>query len=438
MTNSQKPNGPTKSNLVGTIQRATSNEFAEVNSIEALIDQFEHAGQDSPNGDKVWLASNLQLLLGYQKWGTFEQAITRAMTACTNAGHQVKDHFQEVSPSIGKTSKRGRSAKDFKLDRYACYLIAQNASSSMRQVAFAQTYFAIQTRRQELADRDGVDFDTFSENQKRFYLRNQVVDENKRLARAAKTAGVTTNNDFGKFQNRGYQGLYGGRKAEEIKSYKHLPKKANILDHMGSTELAANLFRITQTEEKLRSKNIMGKENACNAHYEVGKKVRQAMQELSGIMPEDLPAAEDVRKIARQERKQQRIHTVKSQNRVKQPLTTSQETQLVEIDLAKDLWKYALLIMSIQPNGEIATATLIDKLPEYIALSAKHLATNKNRRDSKFSQRVRNLKSHKTSKSNFIYKGYAEAIKGGFRITPQGLEFVWNYFSEQPPLNQRQ
>lgn len=437
MTNSQKPNDPTKSNLAGPIKQTKSNEFSEVNSIEALIDQFEDAGQDSSNGDKVWRASNLQLLLGYQKWGTFEQAITRAMTACTNAGHRVKDHFQEVSPPIGKTSKSVRSAKDFKLDRYACYLIAQNASSSMRQVAFAQTYFAIQTRRQELADRDGIDFDTLSENQKRLYLRHQVVAENKRLASAAKTAGVVTGKDFGKFQNKGYQGLYGGRKVEEIKAYKHLTKKANILDHMGSTELAANLFRITQTEEKLRGKNIVGKENACNAHYEVGQKVRQTMQELSGIMPEDLPAAEDVKRIARQERKQQRIHTVKPQNRVKQPLTTSQEIQLVEIDLAKDLWKYALLIMSIQPNGEVTTAALIDKLPKYITLSDKYLTTNKSRRDSKFSQRVRNLKSHKTSKSNFIYKGYAESIKGGFKITPQGLEFVWNYFSEQAPLNQR-
>lgn len=433
MTRNQKPDEPIGSNLIKTIQQDTLVNPNEVDSIETLIDQFEHAGQDSPNGDKVWFARNLQSLLGYQKWVTFEQVIIKAMTACSNAGHQVNNHFQKISPFIGKPLKNGKTAKDFKLDRYACYLIAQNASSSMRQVAFAQTYFAIQTRRQELADRDGVDFDTLSENQKRLYLRHQVVAENKRLASAARTAGVITSKDFGKFQNRGYQGLYGGRKAAEIKTYKHLPKKANILDHMGSTELAANLFRITQTEEKLRGKNIVGKENACNAHYEVGQKVRQTMQELSGIMPEDLPAAEDVRKIARQERKQQQMHAAKPQNRAKCPLTPSQETQPVEIDLTKDLWKYALLIMSIQPNGEIATATLIDKLPEYIALSDKHLATNKNRRDSKFSQRVRNLKSHKTSKSNFIYKGYAEAIKGGFRITPRGLEFVWNYFSEQPP-----
>ncbi len=432
MINNQKHD---KSNFIEKPQQNRQMNPNEISSIEALIDQFEHAGQDSQNGDKVWLARNLQSLLGYQKWGIFEQVITRAMTACANAGHQVENHFQEVSPLIKQTSKNSRLTKDFKLDRYACYLIAQNASSSMKQVAFAQTYFAIQTRRQELADRDGVDFNTLSENQKRLYLRHQVVAENKRLASAAKTAGVVTNKDFGKFQNRGYQGLYGNRKAEEIRTYKHLPKKANILDHMGSTELAANLFRITQTEEKLRGKNIVGKENACNAHYEVGRKVRQTMKELSGIMPEDLPVAEDVKKIARQERKQQRMRAAKSQNHVKPSLPTSQEAQLVEIDLTKDLWKYALLIMSIQSDGEITTAALIKKLPEYIALSDKHLVTNGSRGDSKFSQRVRNLKSHKTSRSNFIYKGYAEAIKGGFKITPQGLEFVWNYFSERLPRN---
>lgn len=201
----------------------------------------------------------------------------RAEIACQNAGHEPSEHFQEVFPSARKNPEGGRPARNYELSRYASYLIAQNASSRLKAVAFAQTYFAIQTRRQELADRDGVDFDALSENQKRLYLRNQVVAENKRLASAAMAAGVHTGKDFGKFQNRGYQGLYGGRGVDEIKDYKSLPVKANILDHMGSTELAANLFRITQTEEKLRSKNIVGKERACDAHYEVGLKVRQTM-----------------------------------------------------------------------------------------------------------------------------------------------------------------
>lgn len=441
MTDNRKLDGPVKFDFdfdeaMQRIAQTNPNEVtdlvenaAEVNSIDALIDQFELAGQDTPNGDKTWLARDLQSLLGYQKWDKFEQVVERAMVACANAGHAASDHFQEVFPQTGKNPKGGRPSRDFQLDRYACYLIAQNASSSMKQVAFAQTYFAIQTRRQELADRDGVDFDKLSENHKRLYLRNQVVAENKRLFSAAMRAGVQ-NKDFGKFNNRGYQGLYGGRGADEIKDYKRLPAKANILDHMGSTELAANLFRITQTEEKLRSKSIFGTERACDAHYEVGLKVRQTMKELSGIMPEDLPAAENVKKIAALERKQQRMRAIPSQTRIEQPLAAPNASDPVEINLTKDLWKYALLIMSVQPNGEISTSDLIEEMPNYVKLSDEHLAANESRKDSKFSQIVRNLKSHKTSKTNFIFQGYAEDIRGGFKITSKGMEFVWSYFKE--------
>lgn len=407
---------------------ALANIPQETDTIDALIDRFEQAGIDAANGDKTWLARDLQVLLGYQKWDKFEAVIERAMAACANAGHPVENHFSEVLPQTGKNPRGGRPARDFELDRYACYLIAQNASSSMKPVAFAQTYFAIQTRRQEIADRDGVDFDTLSENQKRLYLRNQVVAENKRLASAAKSAGVVTGQDFGKFQNRGYQGLYGGRGADDIKDYKSLPKKANILDHMGSTELAANLFRITQTEEKLRNKNIMGKEAACNAHYEVGVKVRETMKELSGILPEDLPVAEDVKKIARLERKQQRMRAIPPQQRIEAPLASPKATDALEIDLRQDLWKYALLILSVAPSGEISTTDMIAELPGYVRLSDEHLTANESRKDSKFSQIVRNLKSHKTTKTNFIYQGYAQDIAGGFKITQKGLDFVREYF----------
>jgi methylphosphotriester-DNA--protein-cysteine methyltransferase len=401
---------------------------AEVDSIDTLIDQFEDAGHDNGRGDKCWFARDLQTLLGYKRWEDFESVIRRAIAACQNAGHGPSGHFKEVFRSTPKNSEGGRPGANFELSRYACYLIAQNALSRLKPVAFAQTYFAIQTRRQELTDREGVDFDKLSENQKLLYLRNQVVAENKRLASAAKAAGVVTGKDFGKFQNRGYQGLYGGRGADEIKDYKDLPRKANILDHMGSTELAANLFRITQTEEKLRSKNIVGKENACNAHYEVGLKVRQTMKELSGIMPEDLPVAEDVKKIVAQERKQQRMRAIPAQTRIEQPLAAPKAADPVEIDLSKDLWKYALLIMSVRQNGEISTSDLIEALPSFVKLSDNDSPKNESRKDSKFSQIVRNLKSHKASKSNFIYQGYADDIRGGFRITEKGKSFVYLYF----------
>lgn len=402
---------------------------AEVDSIDSLIDQFEDAGHDNGRGDKCWFARDLQALLGYKRWEDFEGVIRRAETACRNAGHDPAIHFKEVFRSTPKNSEGGRPSANYELSRYACYLIAQNASSRLKPVAFAQTYFAIQTRRQELADRDGVDFGTLTENQKRLYLRNQVVEQNKLLAKAAKSAGVQ-NAEFGKFHNRGYQGLYGGRNMDEVRSYKQLPDKAQILDHMGSTELAANLFRITQTEERLRSKGVRGSEAACTAHYEVGLKVRETMKELSGIMPEDLPVAEDVKKIAAQERKQQRMRAIPAQTRIEQPLAAPKAVDPVEIDLKKDLWKYALLIMSVRPNGEISTSDLIDALPGYVKLSDDYMTANASRKDSKFSQLVRNLKSHKTTKSNFIFKGYANDIPGGFKITPMGMEFVWRYFSE--------
>lgn len=401
---------------------------ASVDSIDELIAAFRDAARKTDTGEEFWTARDLSRLLGYSDYRNFEKIIEKAKAACRTMRLDPDDHFVDATDMIEIGKGARREVDNIHLDRYACYLIAQNGDSRKKEIGFAQNYFAIQTRRQELADEHGVDFDTLSENQKRLYLRNQVVAENKRLMSAAKASGVRTGQDFGKFNNKGYQGLYGGRGKQEIQKYKRLPAKANILDHMGSTELAANLFRITQTEEKLRSKNIRGKEAACDAHYEVGVKVRQTMKELSGILPEDLPVAEDVKKIARQERKQQRMRAIPAQQRIEAPLAAPSAAEAVEIDLRQDLWKYALLAMSVRPQGEISTSDLIDILPDYIALSEEHLAINESRKDSKFSQIVRNLKSHKTSKNNFIYTGLAEDIPGGFRITPKGRVWVMEYF----------
>jgi hypothetical protein len=442
MTDNRKLDGPVKYDFdfdeaMQRIAQTNPNEVGElveaageVDSIDALIDQFEDAGRDSGNGDKIWSARDLARLLGYSDYRNFLAIADKAKTSCISVGQNPSDHFVDVTDMIVVGKGARREVEDIYLDRYACYLIAQNGDGRKRPIAFAQTYFAIQTRRQELTDRDGIDFDKLSESHKRLYLRNQVVSENKKLNGAAKAAGVTTGADFGKFHNKGYQGLYGGRGVEEIRNYKNLPTKANVLDHMGSTELAANLFRITQTEEKLRSKAIIGKENACNAHYEVGLKVRQTMKELSGIMPEDLPVAENVKRIAAQERKQQRMRTIPPQTRIEQPLAAPKASDPVEISLTKDLWKYALLIMSVNSDSEITTTELIARIPQYIKLSDGDLVGNESRKDSKYSQIVRNLKSHKASKSNFVFQGYADDIPGGFRITHKGLEFVREYFKD--------
>lgn len=406
-------------------------------SIEVMIDRFEAAGHDDGRGDKCWYARDLAVLLGYTRWESFPEVLAKAQEAALSSGHDPADHFRHV-PKMIPIGKGGiREVDDVELTRYAAYLTAQNADSRKQPVAIAQTYFAIQTRRQELADQNGVDFSSLSENQRRMYLRNQVVAENKKLGSAAKVAGVKTGSDFAIFHNKGIQGLYGGMGVKEVQIYKQLSSKAKILDHMGSTELAANLFRITQTEEKLRSKAIARKEDANRAHYEVGQKVRQTMRDLSGIYPEDLPVAPDVKKIASAERKARKALSLFTADSSEAPALEApqrtREPNIVAIDLRSDLWKYALLIMSVQPDRQITTTALIAELPKYIRIDDEQAEPNSSRKDSRFSQIVRNLKSHKTSSTNFIHRGFAEDVPGGFSITDRGLQFVQTYFGDPRP-----
>ena len=267
-----------------------------------------------------------------------------------------------------------------------------------------------------------ADFNALSEDERRLYLRNQVRESNKTLAEAAKGSGVQTGQDFNIFQSHGYQGLYGGRTVPAIRARRNLPATAKILDHMGSAELAANLFRITQTEEKLRKGGIPSKYLANRAHYEVGKRVRQAMIEMSGTAPESLPVAPDVKKI-------ERLLSKKISGTTNAVLPASHTEH--EVDLTADLWKYALLIMVQRPGMAILTTDLIAELPNYITIPPSIEAENASRKDSKFSQLVRNLKSHKESKTNFIFLGLAEDIPGGFRATEKGLSFVKDYFKDR-------
>lgn len=251
---------------------------------------FESIKNINEYNEECWYARDLQEVLEYKKWGNFKKVIEKAKEACNNSKINVSDHFADVGKMIDLAKGAKREIDDIMLSRYACYLIVQNADPRKEAVALGQTYFAVQTRKQEIQEDD--DFDELTEDDKRLSIRNELRHHNKKLVEAARDAGVKSSIEYAIFQNYGYKGLYGGLDAKGIKAKKGLERNQKILDHMGSTELAANLFRATQTEEKLRRDNIKGKDNANNTHYEVGKIVRKTIKELGGTMPEELPTPE--------------------------------------------------------------------------------------------------------------------------------------------------
>ncbi len=252
------------------------------NYSEEIFENLKHINE---YGQEFWYARELQPALEYSQWRRFADAIERAKIACEKSGHKVADHFAGAGKMVNVGSGAKRIVDDFALSRYACYLIVMNGDPRKEIIALGQTYFAVKTRQQELIE----DYERLSEEQKRIAIRNEMKRHNSALAEAAHGAGVSKPLDYAIFQNYGYMGLYNGLKAKDIKERKGLSSNQDILDYMGSTELAANLFRATQTEEKLRREHIQGKTEANKTHFEVGKKVRQTIAELGGTMPEDLP-----------------------------------------------------------------------------------------------------------------------------------------------------
>ncbi len=262
---------------------------------EKQITELHHATFESirkldESGNEFWLARQLSRVLEYSEYRHFLPVIERAREACRNSARLPADHFEDILDMVEIGSGAKREIADVRLSRYACYLILQNGDPSKPVIAIGQTYFAIQTRRQELAD--DKQFARLSEEEKRLAIRNELAQHNKYLAAAAKEKGVETGLDYAIFQDHGYRGLYGGLAAKDIHARKGLKKSQKILDHMGSTELAANLFRATQAEEKLKRDPVHGKQRANQTHFKVGQKVRQTIKELGGTMPENLPNPE--------------------------------------------------------------------------------------------------------------------------------------------------
>ena len=257
---------------------------------------FESIKKLDEQGNEFWSARDLSKVLEYSEYRHFLPVIERAKEACKNSKQEVSDHFEDILEMVAIGSGAQRNTESVKLSRYACYLIVQNADPSKEVVALGQTYFAVQTRIQEIQQMDAYN-KLNTEEEKRIFLRTEMSKHNTYLAAAAKNAGVQDGLDYAIFQNHGYAGLYGGLDAKGIHKKKNLKKSQHILDHMGSTELAANLFRATQTEEKLRNEKILGKQKANQTHYEVGKKVRQTIKEIGGTMPENLPVEESIKTV---------------------------------------------------------------------------------------------------------------------------------------------
>lgn len=264
---------------------------------------FEKIKKIDENGVEYWEARELLPLLGYETWRSGEDVISRAAQACIKSGQDVDNHFARISKMVKIGSNTQREVVNYKLDRYACYLVAQNGDSSKAEIALAQTYFAIQTRRQEI-------FEQLPDSEKRLFIRHEVSDHNKKLFKTARTAGVV---HFGLFNDAGYRGLY-GVPLSEVEQRKGITK-GELLDRAGSTELAANLFRITQTDEKIRKDNITGERAASQTHFMVGGKVRQTIKEIGGETPENLPTEKHIKEVKKDIKQLKQMEIKKLKNK---------------------------------------------------------------------------------------------------------------------------
>lgn len=269
-----------------------------IKSTEKTFEDIKHINED---GVEFWYARELMIALGYKDWRYFDAVIEKAKVACENSNMTAIDHFV-VDNKIVEAGATTKPKKDYILSRYACYLIAQNANPRLKAVALAQTYFAVKTRQQELTEEE---YKQLPEDERRLYNRKIVKDRNKYLFDTAKSSGVK---DYAKFNNAGYKGLYNGETAEDIARRKGLKNSQPILDYMGSAELGANIFRITQTDALLKDNGVSNETDACNTHNKVGKAVRKAIAEVGGTMPEDLPTPEkSVKEIEKEKKKQLRL-----------------------------------------------------------------------------------------------------------------------------------
>jgi DNA-damage-inducible protein D len=288
----------------------------------AASNTFERIKRVNQAGAEFWSGRELARVLEYTDFRNFIAVIAKAREACANSGHAVADHFVDITEMVGIGSGAQRPIEDWALSRYGCYLVIQNADPGKPLVALGQSYFAVQTRRQEMADDEAL-----KEDKTRLLLRAEMKKHNKNLAGAAKQAGVVQPLDYAIFMDHGYRGLYGGLSVRDVQQRKRLNPKEHLLDRMGSTELAANLFRATQTEEKLRRENVRNKDQANRIHESVGRTVRRTIHELGGTMPENLPVAENIKRVESREKKRLKAEQKKLADGPPKPETPPAKSQ---------------------------------------------------------------------------------------------------------------
>jgi len=385
--------------------------------MKELFDKFEDA-KYTKNDIEYWYARDLQNLLGYNEWRNFTNVIQKSKESCENSGHNVFDHFVDVNKMVKLGSGSEREIDDIILTRYACYLIAQNGNPQKHEIAFAQTYFAMQTRKMELIQERIKDLE-------RLNAREKLRETEKRLSKIVYERGFEEK-DFGYMRSKGDKALFGGYTTKEMKKKLGVPGKEPLADYADQVIIKGKDFAAAMTAHNTEVNNLYGVESITNEHVINNKEVRKALLSRN-IYPEKLPPQRDIKLIERDiQLQEKKLSELKPEPNI----TNTQSNQIHRIDISKELWKIALLIMTIKEDGSVTTKELIDEIPKYIEIPNNYQEISETKQEPKYIQIIRNLKSNQKNKSSFVSQGYAESIENGFKITNKGIDFVKNEFAK--------
>lgn len=384
-----------------------------------LFDNLESIRNEHENIE-FWFARDLQKILGYKRWENFTHAISKAKNSCINSGFNEVDHFRDITKMVSIGSDAKREIEDIALTRYACYLIAQNGDSRKIEIAFAQTYFAEQTRKFELIEKRMEEYE-------RLDAREKLKITEHRLSGIVYKRGFDKI-DFGIMRSKGDEALFGCA-TQSMKNKLGIPKNRPLADFLDTVIIKGKDFAAAMTYFKIEELNLYGVESITNEHVINNVTVRKALIER-GIYPERLPAKEDIKKVERKIKSDEKKLAKIKMDDIEIDETNEKEYEIHTINISKDLWKIALLIMATKPGGIITTRELIEEIPKYIIFPEKYKEISEIKKEPKYVQVIRNLKSNKRNKTNFINQGYVTDIRGGYQITKKGLDFVREEFKD--------